>query len=73
MFFSRLTSLLFAGLTIVSVLAAPTFDLSETSVAENSIERRSSKAPHLVLYADLFQAGVNGPPPAADIKGYNVL
>jgi hypothetical protein len=75
MFFTRLTSLLVAGLTVVNVLAAPMFDqdLSKTSVAKQSIERRSTEAPHYVIYADKFQAGVTGPPPAADIKGYNVL
>lgn len=76
MFFARLTSLIVAGLTTVSVLAAPMFDqdISTTSVAKaSSIERRASEAPHFVVYADAWQAGVTGPPPAASIDGYNVL
>jgi hypothetical protein len=76
MFFARLTSLILTGLTAVSVLAAPMFDqdLSKTSVAKaSSIERRSSAAPHFVIYADQWQAGVTGPPPVASVEGYNVL
>ncbi|KAM5534676.1 hypothetical protein V8D89_011688 [Ganoderma adspersum] len=54
----------YLALQLAAVVAAP--------LEERDIEARSApSAPHFVVYADAYQAGVTGPPPVSDLKGYN--
>jgi len=77
MFFTGLSSLLVLALTSIGVNAIPMFDKKigtpKNVHSSRSIHRRSTDAPHFVLYADATQADVSGPPPVADVKGYNVF
>jgi len=77
MFFTQLTSLILLALTSVGVTAVPMFDKKigtpKNVPSSQSIERRSTEAPHFVIYADAWQAGVNGPPPVSSVQGYNVF
>nr|VWO96993.1 Chitinase [Ganoderma boninense] len=56
----------YLALQFAAVVAAP--------LEERGLEVRSApSAPHYVVYADLFQPGVVGPPPVSDLKGYNTF
>ncbi|OCH87393.1 glycoside hydrolase family 18 protein [Obba rivulosa] len=39
----------------------------------HSLARRAPAAPHWVIYSDEFVSGITGPPPVADVSGYNVF
>ncbi|KAI0741577.1 glycoside hydrolase family 18 protein [Daedaleopsis nitida] len=54
-----------------SVLSAPTVDLGLTA---RTVEKRAvPSAPRFVIYSDKWVQGVTGPPPVADVQGYNVF
>ena len=51
----------YLALQLAAVVAAP--------LEERDLEARSApSAPHFVVYADAYQAGVTGPPPVSALK-----
>ncbi|KAG5641910.1 hypothetical protein DXG03_003977 [Asterophora parasitica] len=60
---------LLAGLaTLAGVSAAPVTN----STTADIVPRGTPRAPHFVVYTDSF-TGTTGPPPVAQVKGYNVV
>ena len=56
----------YLALQSAAVVAAP--------LEERGLEVRSApSAPHYVVYADIFQPGVVGPPPVSDLKVRRVV
>ncbi|KAF8588808.1 glycoside hydrolase family 18 protein [Ramaria rubella] len=43
------------------------------NTAHRIISQATPKAPHFVIYSDQPTPGITGPPPAADVKGWNVF
>ncbi|KAF7976283.1 hypothetical protein HWV62_7184 [Athelia sp. TMB] len=77
--FSRLTAIVsafaLASRVACSPIAAedfPGLDSTARSILERSTQV-STAAPHFVVYSDQWISGLTGPPPVAEVKGWNVF
>ncbi|KZP12797.1 glycoside hydrolase family 18 protein [Athelia psychrophila] len=78
--FSRLAAIIsaciFAGNVACSPLDTTAFDSLDTTarnILERSTKVTTAAAPHFVVYSDQYISGLTGPPPVAEVKGWNVF
>lgn len=66
---------MFTGLsTFRPAVSAPLEDTRAFGDESTKITARATPgAPHFVIYSDKFVSGETGPPPVAQVQGYNVL
>jgi chitinase len=75
--YARIAALLTGLSSLLAVVALPHEAANLSDTAKHFLTERAKNsvpaAPRFVIYSDKFVSGITGPPPVAQVKGYNVF